>query len=347
MGICVITGPIFKNHDCQGHKECHDRLVTALAGLPPDLPIYPPVAATRAQLERVHVPGYLTWLEKQCARNVDFCTVDEYLCTGSYFEQNTIMTGYIDPNTYINPCSYEVATYAAGSAAAAVRRSLAGDICFAMIRPPGHHAEADRAMGFCLLNNTAVATAEALTSVDRVAIVDWDAHHGNGTQSIFYDSDRVLYCSAHEKDAFPHTGFIDETGSGRGRGFTINAPLMPNSRIADYSLVFSEIFIPAIRKFNPDLIIISAGQDVLSDDPVGSMRLVPADIGVLTSLVSSAGDYPLTIILEGGYGPSHDSAIRAIYHALNGEKPEICRQDSPSKSTIETVRQLKELHNIP
>lgn len=347
MGFSAITGPIFKNHDCQGHSECHDRLVNALSGLPPEIPVYPPVAATRAQLERVHVPGYLTWLERQCVKSVDYCSLDEYIYTGGYIEQNTIRTGYIDPNTYINPCSYEVATYAAGSAAAAVRRSLSGETCFAMIRPPGHHAEADRAMGFCLLNNAAVAAAEALTTVDRVAIIDWDAHHGNGTQNIFYADDRVLYCSAHQKDTFPHTGFIEETGSGRGKGFTINAPLQHNSTIADYILVFTEIFIPAVQRFKPDLLIVCAGQDVLSDDPVGCMKLVPADIGRLTSLIRASGDYPLTLILEGGYGPSHAEAIQAIYAGLRREVPDSHVNSAPLKHTLAVVRQLKALHNLP
>jgi len=344
MKCSAITGPVFKNHDCQGHSECHDRLVTALAGLPANITIHEPVQATRQDLERVHVPGYLTWLEQQCIKNSNLCTLDEYIYTGGYFEKNEIRTGYIDPNTYINPCSYEVATYAAGSAVAAVERSLAGETCFALVRPPGHHAEADRAMGFCLLNNAAVAAAHALTAVDRVAIIDWDAHHGNGTQKIFYDEDRVLYCSVHQKETFPHTGFIEETGSGRGKGFTINAPLRQDSAIADYYRVFTEIFIPALRRFRPDLVIISAGQDILADDPVGSMKLVPDDIGILTSLVRGAGDFPLTLVLEGGYGPSHDGAIRSIFAALNGAGPIAVPEGMPVKATLETVRLLKKQH---
>lgn len=347
VGLCAITGPIFKNHDCEGHKECHDRLVTALDGLPAGITVIEPVMATREQLERVHVPGYLTWLERQCIRNIRFCSLDEYMYTGGFFENNQIRMGYIDPNTYINPCSYEVATYAAGSAALAAEHALKGDTCFAMIRPPGHHAEADRAMGFCLLNNVAVAAAHALTMVDRVAIIDWDVHHGNGTQNIFYSNDRVLYCSVHRKDAFPHTGNVEETGSGKGEGFTVNAPLAADATIEDYAFVFSEVFIPALRRFSPDLVIISAGQDTLSDDPVGLMQLVPEDFGTLTSLVRSAGDFALCFILEGGYGPSHADAIRSIFSALNGSAPrQKPRGNAIRQSTKETIDHLRHLHHL-
>jgi len=280
-------------------------------------------------------------------KHVDFCMLDEYIYTGGYLENNQIVPGFLDQNTYINPCSYEVATYAAGSAIGAVNRSMDGECCFALIRPPGHHAEADRAMGFCLLNNAAIATAHALTSVDRVAIIDWDTHHGNGTQSIFYSNNRVLYCSIHERDTFPHTGLIEETGSGAGEGYTINAPIQANSTITDYHHVFSEIFIPAVRRFNPDLIIISAGQDMLSDDPVGSMKLVPEDVGTLMSIVRSAGDFPTALILEGGYGPSHPDAIRAIFNTLEGKSHPAMPSGIPVKSTLETVRLLKKAHRLP
>jgi acetoin utilization deacetylase AcuC-like enzyme len=300
----------------------------------------------REDLERVHVPGYLKWLEKQCVKHVDFCTLDDYVYSGGYMEQNQIMEGFLDANTYINPCSYEVATYAAGSAIAAVNRAHDGESCFALVRPPGHHAEADRAMGFCLLNNAAVAAAHALRSVDRVAIIDWDTHHGNGTQSIFYSSNRVLYCSVHQKDAFPSTGFLEETGSHEGAGYTINAPLDGNSGMPDYACVFSEIFTPALRRFRPDQVIISAGQDVLSDDPVGSMNLYPADIGNLTALVREAVGIPLALVLEGGYGPSHPEAIRQIFDTIREDLPVKIPAGTAGRNTLKTVSLLKKLHRL-
>ncbi|MCK9632614.1 MAG: histone deacetylase [Methanoregula sp.] len=344
MKCSAITGDIFGNHDCKGHKECHDRLVSILTRLPENLKTYTPTPASFEDLQRVHVPGYLTWLEKQCVKHVDFCMLDEYVYTGGYLENNQIVQGFLDPNTYINPCSYEVATYAAGSAIDAVNRSVDGECCFALVRPPGHHAEADRAMGFCLLNNAAVAAAHALTHVDRVAIIDWDAHHGNGTQNIFYDSNKVLYCSVHQKDTFPHTGFIEDTGRHEGEGFTINAPLVRNSGMADYFPVFTEIFIPALERFKPDLVIVSAGQDVLSDDPLECMNLVPSDIGTLTALVRDATERSLTFVLEGGYGLSHPESIRTIFDTLGKSTPAEKPTGSPHKTTTETITLLKKLH---
>jgi len=346
MKCSAITGDIFANHDCKGHKECHDRLVTILERLPEDLAIHAPVPASFEALQRVHVPGYLTWLERQCVKHIDFCTLDSYIYTGGYLENNQIKRGYLDQNTYINPCSYEVATYAAGSAIAAVDRSCDGECCFALVRPPGHHAEADRAMGFCLLNNAAVAAAHALQQVDRVAIIDWDAHHGNGTQSIFYSSNKVLYCSTHELDTFPHTGTLQEIGSGEGLGFTINAPLVHKSNIADYYAVFTEVILPAVERFRPDLVIVSAGQDILSDDPQDSMLLKPADIGTLTALVRDGRDCPLAFVLEGGYGPSHPAAIRSIFDTLAGTAPALIPEEQVQIPNRKTIEFLKKLHNL-
>jgi len=341
----AITGQVFQDHDCSGHHECHARLVSIHNALPDDIRIHEPIAADPKDLARVHNPGYLRWLERQCRKNAAFCLLDDYTLTGGYMEQNQFVPGYIDQNTYINPCSYEVATFAAGSAVRAVERALSGETSFALVRPPGHHADADNAMGFCLLNNVAVAAGSALTAVDRVAIVDWDVHHGNGTQNIFYHDGRVLYCSVHEEGAFPHTGAIDETGAGRGAGCTINVPLPRQSGIAEYSCVFDHVFIPALRRFDPDLILISAGQDMLSDDPVGNMQLTPQDIGVLTGRILAGSDAPLALVLEGGYGPSHPAAIQNIFAALAGHVPEMA-VSSPAPPVRHLVRRIRQLHRL-
>jgi acetoin utilization deacetylase AcuC-like enzyme len=175
-------------------------------------------------------------------------------------------------------------------------------------------------MGFCLFNNTSVAAAAVLKRARRVAIIDWDVHHGNGTQDIFYESDRVLYCSVHQSPSFPGTGCRDETGRGPGQGFTLNAPLPPGSGIADYRRVFKGEFIPAVLDFDPGLLIISAGQDCLCDDPLGGMELRPEDFGELTSLFVETG-IPLSFVLEGGYGPSHGAAIEAVFDSLIKIRP--------------------------
>ncbi|OPX65387.1 MAG: Histone deacetylase domain protein [Methanoregula sp. PtaU1.Bin006] len=345
MNYSVITGPVFGQHDCEGHVECRDRLLGIIDQLPQQVTRHEPVPAAPGDIERVHHPGYLKWLRAQCDRNVEYDFVRDSIFVGGQFTPSSLFSGYIDENTYINPHSYEVATYAAGSAIAAVERTLDGESCFALVRPPGHHAAAAWAMGFCLINNIAIAAARALRMVNRIAIIDWDVHHGNGTQDIFYTSDRVLYCSTHQEDAFPHTGHIEETGTGAGTGFTINAPLPRRSTIADISLVFEDVFLPAIARMDPDLILISAGQDVLSDDPVGDMRLQPADLGFLTGLVLDRTRMPLALVLEGGYGPSHGAAVRNILDALGGARP--ARADrTPAKKTAGLVAGLRNMHDL-
>jgi acetoin utilization deacetylase AcuC-like enzyme len=197
-------------------------------------------------------------------------------------------------------------------------------------------------MGFCLFNNAAVAAAWALEKVDRVAIVDWDLHHGNGTQKVFYRNDRVLFCSIHQSNAFPGTGWIDEIGEGRGRGFSLNAPVLPGSTIDDYAYVFGEVFAEAISHFSPDLLIVSAGQDPLLDDPMEGMRLYPRDFAILTRILMEAHRNPLALVLEGGYGPSLGDAVAAVFDALQGNPVRMPFGD-PRESTVKTVTQLKKV----
>jgi len=201
-------------------------------------------------------------------------------------------------------------------------------------------------MGFCLLNNAAVAAGHALTAVDRVAIVDWDAHHGNGTQNIFYTSDRVLYCSVHQEDAFPHTGAAEETGTGKGTGCNVNVPLPRRSGVAEYSCAFSSIVVPSLVRFRPDLIVISAGQDMLADDPVGNMNLAPADTGLLAGMIRRSSDAPLALVLEGGYGPSHPAAIRAIFDGLEGRVPDNT-PPAPPEAIRDRIGRIARLHRLP
>jgi len=314
-------------HDAPGHPECQGRLEAVLSGLPPDLPLYSATPAARQDVERIHDPYFLRWLELRC--------------------EATPSVSYLDRDTYVSPHSFDVALHAAGAAIAASERAIDGEHCFSLMRPPGHHAERDRAMGFCLLNNAAIAAKHALESVDRVAIVDWDVHHGNGTQHAFYTSNRVLYCSVHQEGIFPYTGDVHETGMGDGTGYTINAPLAAGADIGDYHLVFSEIFCPALQRFRPDLVIISAGQDILADDPLGWMQIQPKDFEVLTRLIQVAAERSLALILEGGYGPSHGEAIRHIISTLKREQ-EITVPDIPpaSPATRALVAQLKKIHGL-
>jgi len=323
---CAIIDPICANHDNPSHPECNARLVNACSGIPRNISRASSEPAIREDVERVHDPGYLFWLEQRCAatRNLD----------------------WLDSDTYITPRSFEVALHAAGAAVAAVERSMDGEHCFALVRPPGHHAEFDRAMGFCLINNVAVAAKKALEHVDSIAIVDWDAHHGNGTQNSFYGTDRVLYCSVHQEHFFPYSGSIDETGIGDGKGYTINAPLQAGSAITDYQYVFSEIFVPAIERFSPDVMIVSAGQDILFDDPIGRMDIRPQDFELLTRMLVQGAGVPLALVLEGGYSPSHGAAIHHIFAGLTYDG-KVKVPEKPSERTRTIVSMLKSAHCLP
>jgi acetoin utilization deacetylase AcuC-like enzyme len=312
-------------HDKPGHPECASRLALACSGIPGDVPRYDAKAASLEDIHRIHEPGYAAWIREQCER------------------VHRIVQ--IDADTYITPFSYEIALNAAGAAILAAERSLEGEHSFALIRPPGHHAEHNRAMGFCLFNNIAVAAAHLLSEVSRVAIVDWDVHHGNGTQHAFYGTDRVLFCSVHQEHHFPYTGSCGETGTGAGKGFTINVPLPAGSSIAGYNAVFREIFLPALERFHPEVLLVSAGQDILSDDPLGGMEIRPGDLGILTTILKSAGDCPLALVLEGGYGPSHGTAISEIFAALKSDKKPAA-VPAPSVQVSDYINRLKALHRI-
>ncbi|MCC7565543.1 MAG: histone deacetylase [Methanomicrobiaceae archaeon] len=328
MKSSVITSGIFADHNDPGHPESNDRLVLALSGVPAGVKRIEAKPAAAEDLVRIHTPEHIAGIRALSSR----CGQGRPC--------------YLDPDTYVTSRSFEAAAAAAGAACMALERAESGEHCFALVRPPGHHAMPSRAMGFCLFNNVAIAVAGALKHLNRIAIVDWDVHHGNGTQAIFYGSDRVLYCSVHEMGNFPGTGWPAERGAGSGIGYTINAPLERRSGAADYRLVFEEVFLPAIDAFGPDLLVISAGQDTLFDDPLGSMALYPADYGAMTRMIMEAADLGVALVLEGGYSPSHGEAIAWIFRALSGDAVE-WSAGAPKEHTRALCRLLCGSEEIP
>lgn len=223
----------------------------------------------------------------------------------------------LDPDTHVSHGSVRAALLAAGSAIASVDAVFCGDgAAFAMVRPPGHHAEFDRAMGFCLFNNVAVAAAHARAAhgSKRIAVIDWDVHHGNGTQNTFIDDPDLLFVSCHQYPHYPGSGAVEEVGRGEGRGFTVNVPFEGGCTDGDYTQVFDELIEPIVEQFAPELILVSAGFDAHRDDPLASMRLTDDGFATLCgrvqTMAKNACDGRLALLLEGGYNV--DALARSV-----------------------------------
>jgi acetoin utilization deacetylase AcuC-like enzyme len=292
MTLGYVLDEIFVQHVApSGHPErparaeaVRDALVAAgIAARGRHVPIRP---ATDEELARVHAGSFLDELVKVVPGR----------------------TGWIDPDTYYSPGSWDAARAAAGSAAQLAIDVLHGavDQGIAVVRPPGHHATRDRAMGFCLLNNVAVAAAAARAAgAARVAIVDWDVHHGNGTQDIFWNDPDVLYLSVHQFPYYPGTGAPTEIGGPQALGATVNVGLPSGSGDADYLAVFDHVFLPAIAQFRPDLILVSAGFDAFEHDPLAGMRVSHAGFAAMARRLRALADRQaggrIVAVLEGGY----------------------------------------------
>jgi acetoin utilization deacetylase AcuC-like enzyme len=235
--------------------------------------------------------------------------------------------GMIDLDTVASAGSWNAALHAAGGAVRATERLVAeGGIAFCGLRPPGHHAERDRAMGFCLFNNVAVAAAHALESLglERVLVLDCDVHHGNGTEAIFYDSAQVLYTSIHQSPLYPGTGAATDLGSGDGEGYTVNMPVPPGSGSDEYLSLVQQIVVPIAREWRPQLLCISAGYDAHRDDPLANCELDDPAYGDMAASMRDLAeelDAPLLVCLEGGYALGALSrSVVATLEALTSER---------------------------
>ena len=256
------------------------------------------------QLLRVHEPDHITLIRETAGRAVA-----------------------LDPDTFTSPETYDVACLAAGAACQAVDHVLdkPGRTAMAVVRPPGHHAERAKAMGFCFFNNIAVAAAHARArGLSRVAVVDYDVHHGNGTQWTFYDDPSVLYISSHQYPYYPGTGAASDTGTGKGAGFTVNLPLEAGGTDADYERVYQRVAVPVLRQFKPELILISAGFDAHHRDPLAGMRLSTEQFGRLTALLGGVAADACTgrvvALTEGGYDlHALAASLDVAIHVLAGE----------------------------
>lgn len=247
----------------------------------------------------------------------------------------------LDPDTATSSRSYEVALLAAGGLLKAIDSIMEGKIQngFALVRPPGHHAEASRAMGFCIFNNIAIGAEYLLKKygLHRILIVDWDLHHGNGTQHSFYNRNDILYFSTHQFPHYPGTGYWDETGKEKGEGFTTNVPLSSGKGDEDYLFIFKKILAPIAAIYKPEFILVSAGFDIYQDDPLGGMRVSEIGFGALTSELLSLAhqfcDDRILFTLEGGYdlrGLQQGIKHVLLHLGAEGKKSDIKTKISPT-----------------
>ena len=308
MSLILISSHRFTEHETPpGHPERAERAdvmdVVAARWQERGGEVVAPRAATHEQLARVHDDEYLRRISETAGQAVA-----------------------LDPDTYTSPETHEIARLAAGAAIDAVERVMSGShvTAFALVRPPGHHAERRRAMGFCFYNNVAIAATHARAlGARRVAIVDYDVHHGNGTQHAFDADPSVLYVSIHQCPFYPGTGAADEIGVDEGRGFTVNLPLEAGAEGEDYRVVFSEVVLPVVRQFKPDLILVSAGFDAHERDPLANMQLTAEAFAAMTLDLRAAAteccDGRMALVTEGGYDlHAFAASLQAVVEALAG-----------------------------
>ena len=292
MTVGLVYDPIFLEHNTGDHVENSQRLIATVSLLQESqlmekLTIIPPRAASMDELALIHSESHIN-------------RVQSYSASGG---------GWLDGDTFASPESFKVALYAVGGGLRGIDALMAKEVnhVFALVRPPGHHATRHHAMGFCLFNNIAIAAKYALDNynLERILIADFDVHHGNGTEEIFYSDPRVLYFSTHQSPYYPGTGALGDEGSAEGRGMTVNVPLPAYCGDKEYQRVYKDLLMPIARQFKPQLILVSAGYDIHWADQLALMQVTVNGFGSIVSIIKELADElcdgKLLLSLEGGY----------------------------------------------
>ncbi len=334
MPVGIVKDPLYLEHITdEYHPECPERLGRIYSMLPSidssGIVYVKPRMATHEEIAFVHDMGY----------------VERIAATGSL--------GYtrLDPDTSASPRTYDAALLAAGGTLSLADSILAGEVesGFALVRPPGHHAERSRAMGFCIFNNIAIAARylQQTKGLGRVLIVDFDLHHGNGTQHCFYSDPTVLYFSTHQFPYYPGTGWYEETGEGEGKGYNINVPMSYGMNDQDYLFVFREVLSPLADIFKPEIVLVSAGFDTYHNDPLGGMSVTEGGYSAMTGMLLDISKKHcggmLLFALEGGYDLSGlASSTKAVITMMKGEP--VFDQEykgNPCGGVVEVVNNVK------
>jgi acetoin utilization deacetylase AcuC-like enzyme len=341
MSTAYVYDPIYLEHDLPGHPEHAGRLRHILQVLQKEqmlqrLELVAPRAATIEELERVHAPRLIQQVQRTAEAG----------------------GGQLDADTYVSRRSFDAALMAAGGVVRAVEAVLSGEIrnAFALVRPPGHHATPTRSMGFCLFNNVAVAARAALAQngVERVLIVDFDVHHGNGTEDIFAGDADVLYISTHQYPYYPGTGNWSEKGHGEGAGTVLDVPLPPGVGDAGYAQILADLVWPLAERYQPDLVLVSAGYDAHWNDPLAQMELSLTGYAhlarELVEIAAQLCDGRIVFTLEGGYQVNVLAyGVLNAFYAMLGDATiadPLGRSSRPSRPVDELVARLRDLHGL-